>query len=698
MSNFAHTNRTRQRKALAVVTRSAWPISSLERRVRIEPSAAARPSGQGLEPGRVFSRGFFVAAAAVIVIVGLCPRLSAAAAAERELTLSWEKEILSVHGKNVPGGVLEIWYIEAFCRPGSTNRDWSKTVIRHKTELLSRSPDGRSIKLRSRLDDGVVVDHEIRAGGDEVDFQVVARNPTAAKSAAHWAQPCIRVNRYAGTKLEHNSEAYLPHCFIYVDGKPVRMPVDPWAKRAIYTPGQVWCPSGVSRDDVNPRPLSSIVPSNGLIGCVSADGKELVAAAWEPYQELFQGVIVCVHSDFRIGGLEPGQSKTIRGKIYLMPADFPALESRYRHDFPGQERQIQSGGAGAGSSSGGAGSHGKKLIEFGWDEPDTAFLRRRGDQLEAAPFDGCVFHAVARGGSGKVESFTWLGWGRRAFAREDLKSAFDDLASLRWSRPRHDFLRFNVTPADLDWFDDHAAAIANAKLAALLARAGRCEGILLDTEAYQGKLFDFSKQRDASGRGWREYALMAGRRGRELMAAFQEGFSGLTVLCTFGHSLVWRQSDAGKKPLADCRDGLLVPFLDGMIEAAKAPSRLIDGHEMSYGYVDADAFVRARQTITADAAGLSADRSRYGQFVSPGFGIWLDYDWQKKGWKPKDPESNHFSPERLESSLRAAIEQSGEYVWIYTEKPRWWSENGPVDLPASYVETVRRVRRALGGG
>lgn len=182
------------------------------------------------------------------------------------------------------------------------------------------------------------------------------------------------------------------------------------------------------------------------------------------------------------------------------------------------------------------------------------------------------------------------------------------------------------------------------------------------------------------------------------MAAFQEGFSGLTVLCTFGHSLVWRQSDAGKKPLADCRDGLLVPFLDGMIEAAKAPSRLIDGHEMSYGYVDADAFVRARQTITADAAGLSADRSRYGQFVSPGFGIWLDYDWQKKGWKPKDPESNHFSPERLESSLRAAIEQSGEYVWIYTEKPRWWSENGPVDLPASYVETIRRVRRALGGG
>jgi hypothetical protein len=159
-------------------------------------------------------------------------------------------------------------------------------------------------------------------------------------SAVIWAQPCIRVNRYAGTKLERNSETYLRNCFLYVDGKPLRMPVEPWAKKALYTPGQVWCPEGVSRDDVNPRPLSTIVPSNGLIGCVSSDGKELVATAWEPYQELFQGVIVCLHSDFRLGGLEPGESKAIRGKIYLMPADYEALRLRYRRDFPGQERDV----------------------------------------------------------------------------------------------------------------------------------------------------------------------------------------------------------------------------------------------------------------------------------------------------------------------------------------------------------------------
>ena len=196
-------------------------------------------------------------------------------------------------------------------------------------------------------------------------------------------------------------------------------------------------------------------------------------------------------------------------------------------------------------------------------------MRRHRDQLEAAPFDGCVFHAVAQAASGKSESFTWLGWGRRAFTRTSSSPRSDDLASISWSRPRHDFLRFNVTPADLDWFDDHAAALGNARLAAELARAGRCQGILLDTEPTRRSCSISPSSAMRGAAGWADYASMARRRGRELMAAFQEGFPGLTVLWTFGHSLVWRQSDGGKKPLEQCRDGLLAPFLDGMIEARK---------------------------------------------------------------------------------------------------------------------------------
>ncbi|MCH2131697.1 MAG: hypothetical protein MK179_21360, partial [Pirellulaceae bacterium] len=88
------------------------------------------------------------------------------------------------------------------------------------------------------------------------------------------------------------------------------------------------------RNDLNPRPLSDLIPSNGICGCFSADEKMILAVAWEPYQEIFQGVIACMHNDFRVGGLRPGETKIIRGKLYIVPANVDALVKRYQADFP----------------------------------------------------------------------------------------------------------------------------------------------------------------------------------------------------------------------------------------------------------------------------------------------------------------------------------------------------------------------------
>jgi hypothetical protein len=43
----------------------------------------------------------------------------------------------------------------------------------------------------------------------------------------------------------------------------------------------------------------------------------------------------------------------------------------------------------------------KKVIEFGWDEPGTEFVRERVDEMETAPLDGCVFHANYRKPDGR---------------------------------------------------------------------------------------------------------------------------------------------------------------------------------------------------------------------------------------------------------------------------------------------------------
>jgi hypothetical protein len=262
------------------------------------------------------------------------------AAEPARLTISWADNYLTVRG-NFPGKELKIMYLEAYCRPGSTDRDWAETVIPHKAELVEASEDGRLIKLRDKLADGVIVEHEITARQDSIVFEVLAQNPTLKRSEAHWAQPCIRVDKFTGAGAADARAlvpAYAKKCFVFLDGKLTRLPTEPWADKARYTPGQVYCPKNVDRNDVNPRPLSPLVPSSGLCGCFSKDEKQIMAVAWEPYQEIFQGVIACIHSDFRLGGLAPGESKQIRGKLYIVPADVEKLVARYEQDFPEQTK------------------------------------------------------------------------------------------------------------------------------------------------------------------------------------------------------------------------------------------------------------------------------------------------------------------------------------------------------------------------
>jgi len=271
----------------------------------------------------------------------LLPLLPTLAAAAPPLTLDWKDNLLTVSGDEIPGGKVEIWYLEAYCRPNSTDADWDRhTVIGHRTELIRRSDDGRRIVLRDTLKDGVIVSHVMTAGDDEVDFAITAHNATKVASQAHWAQPCVRVGTFTGLgdPDDRGSQRYIERCWIFQDGKLTTMPTPDWATQARYVPGQVWAGPGVPRSDVNPRPLNPHVPSYGLIGCFSGDGKQVLAIAFDPYQELFQGVIQCIHSDFRIGGLQPGETKTIRGKLYLTSSDVPSLVARYERDFPRSDR------------------------------------------------------------------------------------------------------------------------------------------------------------------------------------------------------------------------------------------------------------------------------------------------------------------------------------------------------------------------
>ena len=265
-------------------------------------------------------------AALGLLLVSIC----GGAYAADGFKLAWQKNVLKITGDQVPGGPLEVWWLEAFCRRGSTKRPWSETTIPHTTELISAKPDGQQLRLRSRVQPSVEVLQELRVVRDGVEIDVELKNSGGEPVDLEWFEPCIHVDRFTA----RNQTNYIERCFIFTERGLARLDQLPRNEEALYHGGQVYVPKGISHEDVNPRPISTVTPANGLIGCFSADNQYLLATAWNETQHLFQGVIVCIHSDPHVGGLKPHETKKLHGKIYLMKNDPAKLLKQYRRDFP----------------------------------------------------------------------------------------------------------------------------------------------------------------------------------------------------------------------------------------------------------------------------------------------------------------------------------------------------------------------------
>jgi hypothetical protein len=337
----------------------------------------------------------------------------------------------------------------------------------------------------------------------------------------------------------------------------------------------------------------------------------------------------------------------------------------------------------------------KKLIHMGWDEPDPAFMRRHIAQLEASPFDGCVYHLAFASPNTDQNNFTWESWGARRFTEQELAADLANLQATPFRRFRSNFLRMNVTPGRIDWFDDYRAVLANARLGASVARRGGSAGIFLDTEQYQGHLFEYPSQRDRATKSFYEYSQQARRRGAEVMRAFEQGYPGLTVFVTLTASWPYIVAHGKSEALERAPYGLLVAFVDGMIAAASDSARIVDGMEASYPARDTARVASYQDIQTHRVLAWHSDTTKYRRVVSRSMAFWLDFDWRSRGWDGARPSRNYHSPNRLEAVVRKALQGADEYVWIYNETPRWWTEaGGRKALPVAYDRALRRAKAA----
>lgn len=330
----------------------------------------------------------------------------------------------------------------------------------------------------------------------------------------------------------------------------------------------------------------------------------------------------------------------------------------------------------------------KKLIQWGGDEPDTKSLRLNIERMERFPFDGIIFHAAGDHG----ENLCWNIWGDRRFALSQFQNSLGDLKATHFRRFTDRFLRVNVTPGKVDWFDDAAWKIVsqNFGVAAQLAKEGGCTGIMFDSEQYQGSPFDYRQQQHHDKKSFAEYGAKVRQRGREWMQEVAGHYPNITILVTFGYGVT--QPRRGEKDRSESDYGLWADFLDGMLSAAAPATRIVDAYENSYGYRRAEQFERAYRMIHEKALSWTGEKEAYRRHVRAGFGVWMDNDWNKYGWNATDFSKNYFKPEGFCESVRFALQTTDEYVWIYTEKPRWWTGE---KLPTAYVHALESARKGV---
>jgi hypothetical protein len=332
----------------------------------------------------------------------------------------------------------------------------------------------------------------------------------------------------------------------------------------------------------------------------------------------------------------------------------------------------------------------RHLVQFGWDEPDTAFLRAHVERMQRSPFDGCVFHATWRDGQGRpAGNLAWRAWGRERVPPAALLPAIRDLRATRFGRFRQNFLRLNVTPGDAPWLDEAPALLANLRLASQVAAAGAgVRGFVIDTEAYETPLWSYRHQADRGRRAFPDYAAAVRGRGREVGRALRSAYPDAVIILTFGTTVALWEAGPGRRPLDGLYYGLLPAFVDGLVDVSPRDG-VVDGFELSYGYRTPAEFADGRGRMTSDVLRLVSDPVRYRRVVRAGFGLWLDYDQRRLGWDMAAPGRNYFTPQGLEQAVAAALEASDGYVWIYNEVPRFWTEPA---VPAPYLDALRRAR------
>lgn len=340
----------------------------------------------------------------------------------------------------------------------------------------------------------------------------------------------------------------------------------------------------------------------------------------------------------------------------------------------------------------------KKLIEYGWDVPKPAYVREHIGEMEKRPFDGLILRMAV---GGRV--FVPTKWAEESYAAD-----LDHLANTEWQRFTDNFLVMYAA-SEVDWFDDAhwEAALHNVSVTVRAAKAGKCKGVCFDAEPYGKNPWNWREQAHADTKSFAEYQAKYRERGAQFVRAIQDEMPDAVIHTFFVFSFLrdlWEIEDLAERQekLSQKHYALYPAFINGMLDAAGPNITITDGNEGAYYYQDTLSFYSSYHGIRQRALSMLAPENvtTYHAQVQVAQALYVDHLFNTR---TTEYLSAHLSPEEraqwFEHNVYYALTTSDRYVWLYSERMNWWTdENLPAGLEKAVISARAKVaeRRPLG--
>lgn len=356
----------------------------------------------------------------------------------------------------------------------------------------------------------------------------------------------------------------------------------------------------------------------------------------------------------------------------------------------------------------------KKLIQYGWGVPSPAFVRANIASMESrCPFfDGIVIKTQGGWQSYPVHVFRKMTFDPNEFA-EDISN----LRATEFCRFTENFiLMWGTSERGWDWFNDSdwQSAEYNARLLAYVAKVGGCVGICFDPEPYDGNPWHYPNLPNAKSKSFADYWARVRECGSRFMKALQAEFPNIRILTFFWGSLFGDIVDLPDpnermERLSNHHYGLLMAFLNGMLDAAGEQVVIIDGNEPAYYYRDQEQYFRAYHLMKQRALSLIApeNRNKYALQVQAGFALYMDLYFGTVPFEYAWGRISHFlKPEErarwFEHNAYYALLTTEEYVWCYSERIDWWGTQEKTQwhkfVPQGAIEALQSARSKIEQG